>query len=81
MNLIFLKGKIVSDVEFKFIINSKDVSIAIFDVELLNKSIVTVKAYNGQADYCYRKLNKNDIIFIEGYINTNIEVVVKMLFH
>lgn len=79
MNIVFIQGKIISDVEFSFIINSKNVSIAIFEVKLLNKSIVKIKAYNELADYCYSKLSKNDVIFIEGYLNSNMEIIIKTL--
>ena len=77
MNLVFVLGKIISDIEFQFIINSKNKSIAIFKIKLLNNSEVTVKAYNEQADYCYSKLNKNNIIYIEGYLNSKMQIVVK----
>lgn len=79
MNIVFVEGKIISDIEFNFIINSENVSIAIFEAELLNKSIVKIKAYNELADYCYSKLNKNDIVFIEGYLNSNMEIIIKTL--
>ena len=39
MNICILWGTIVSEIEFKFIINSKNKSIAYFYLELLNKSI------------------------------------------
>ena len=79
MNIIFILGKIVSEIEFKFIIKSKNTSIAIFEVELLNKSIVKIKCYNELADYCYSKLNKIDVVFIEGYLNSNMEIIWKKL--
>ena len=79
MNIVFVEGKIISDIEFNFIINSENVSIAIFEAELLNKSIVKIKAYNELADYCYSKINKNDIVFIEGYLNSNMEIIIKKL--
>ena len=68
MNLCILLGKVISEVEFKFIINSKNKSIAYFDLELLNKSIVKVKGYNDKADYIYRKLKKGQNVIIEGKI-------------
>lgn len=75
MNLCFVIGKIVSDIEFKFIINSeKDVSIANFQLELNNKSIIQVKACNELADYCYSKLQKYDICFFQGCINSKMEI-------
>lgn len=79
MNIVFIEGKIINNIEFYFIINSKNISIAIFKVELLNKSIVKIKAYNELADYCYSKLNKGDLIFIEGYLNSNMEIIWKKL--
>ena len=68
MNICILIGKIISDIEFKFIINSKNKSIAYFDIELLNKSIIRVKAYDEKADYVYRNLKIGQIIIIEGKI-------------
>ena len=55
MNICIVYGKIVSKIEFEFIINVKKYySIVIFQIELNNKSIVTVKGYNEIADYCYK---------------------------
>lgn len=79
MNIIFILGKIVSEIEFKFIIKSKNTSIAMFKVELLNKSIVKIKCYKELADYSYSKLNKDDNIFIEGYLNSKMEIVTKTI--
>ena len=72
MNIIIILGKIISDIEFKFIIKNKNKSISIFELELTNNSIVTVKAYNILADYCYSELNKEDIILIEGQLNSKL---------
>ena len=76
MNLVFILGKIISDIEFKFIISSKNKSIAIFKIQLLNNSELTVKAYNEQADYCCSRLNKNDTVYIEGYLNSKMQIIV-----
>lgn len=77
MNICFLIGKIISKIDFKFIINSKNISIAIFKIELENKSQITVKAYNDLADYCYSKLTKGDIIGIQGYLGNNQEIIIE----
>ena len=61
-------GKIISEVEFKFIIKSKNKSIAYFKMKLLNKSVVKVKAYNARADYVFRNYRRNQIIAIQGKI-------------
>ena len=75
MNLVCIQGKVVSKIDFKFIINSKNISIAISKVELSNKSVVKVKAYNEMADYCYRKLSEGREVIIEGRLNTKLEVI------
>lgn len=77
MNLCFLIGKIISQIQYKFIINSKDTAIAIFKLQLQNKSIVIIKAYNEMADFFYRHFNKNDVICIKGRLNTKGEVIIK----
>ena len=74
MNEVFLIGKIISDIEFKFIINSKNKAIACFEIKTADKQIVRVQAYNKLADFAYSKLNSNDKVFINGYIET---IVVK----
>ena len=71
MNEVFLIGKIISDIEFKFIINSKNKAIACFEIKTANKQIVRIQAYNQPADFVYSKLNKNDKVFINGYIEDN----------
>lgn len=77
MNICFLIGKIVSDIEFKFVLESEHISIVIFKLELSNHSIVTVKAYDEMADWCYQKLLKEDSIGIQGYLNSNMEIVIQ----
>ena len=75
MNLVYIQGKVISEIDFKFIINSKNISIAIFKVELKNESIITVRAYNEKADYCYRKLDEDIEVIIEGRLNTRLEII------
>ena len=70
MNLCILTGKIISEIEFKFIINSKNTSIAYFGLELSNKSIVRIIGYNEVADYIYRYLVCGDRICVAGQINS-----------
>lgn len=78
MNEVFLIGKIISDIEFKFIINSKNKAIACFEIKTADKQIVRIQAYNQLADFAYSKLNINDKVFINGYIEANM-VKVKFL--
>ena len=74
-------GKIISDIEFKFIIKSKNKSIAYFDIELLNKSIIQVKAYNEKADFVYRNLKIGQTIIIEGKIRIDGSVECENICH
>lgn len=77
MNEIFIIGKVVSKIEFKFIVNSKKYFSKIeFEIEL-NNQIFKVKGYNNIADYCYRRLKKNDNVFINGKIEGNIIINIK----
>ena len=72
MNEVFLIGKIISNIEFKFIINSKNKAIACFEIKTADKQIVRTQAYNQLADFTYSKLNENDKVFINGYIEANV---------
>ena len=72
MNEVFLIGKIISDIEFKFIINSKNKAIACFEIETADNQIARMQAYNQLADFVYSKLNKNNQVFINGYIENNV---------
>ena len=60
MNLVCILGKIISNIEFKFIINSKNKAIACFEIKTADKQIVRIQAYNQLADFAYSKLNTND---------------------
>ena len=79
MNDVFLTGKIISNVEFKFIINSKNISIAMFNIETNDRQVIKIKAYNELADYCYSKLEKSKRLFIYGKISKN-DVIVKEIY-
>ena len=76
---MFFIGRICSDIEFDFILNTKDTSISVFYIELLNGSIIKVKAYNEIADYCYINLEKGMNIHIQGYINGEYETILEEL--
>ena len=79
MNDVFLTGKIINDVKFKFIINSKNISIAVFNIETNDKQVIKIKAYNELADYCYSKLVTRQRVFIYGEISEN-DVIVKEIY-
>jgi len=75
MNICFFIGKIITEINFDFILNSKDISVCIFDIELLNGSDIKVKGYNEIADYCYSTLKQGMNIQLQGYINNKCEII------
>lgn len=80
MNICFFRGKIISDINFKFIINSKNISISIFASELENGSVVTCKGYDEIADIGYQYLEKDDYVYIYGFINSNGEIEIEKIY-
>lgn len=71
MNLYFCAGRIISEINFKFILQGKKFSAAKFKMELFDKTIIDVIAYDNTADYSYRKLKKDDYIFCEATLATD----------
>ena len=79
MNEIFIIGKVVSKIKYKFIINSKKYFAKVeFEIEL-NKQRFQIKGYNNIADFCYRKLKKNDMIFINGKFESSMIINIKSI--
>lgn len=79
MNICFIIGKVISNIEYKFVLNSKNTAIATFKIELENKSIIIAKAYNQIADFCYRSLVKGNTVLIKGYI-CNKEIIIEEIY-
>lgn len=77
MNLVYIIGKVVSNIDFKFTYKSKGNAVAVFVCELNNGSMVKVKAFDNNADYCYANLKQGNFIILEGSINSNNEIVIK----
>lgn len=80
MNEVFIIGRIVTKIEYKFMICKKYNAIAKFSVMLKNNAIVSVKAYNDVADKVLRKYKKDEYIFINGKINSKMEIIAYKLF-
>ena len=72
MNECFLFIKRISDVNFKFVINSKEKSKVLFKAKLLNNSEIEVFAYDNIADYIYQK--DLDRFFLRGKLRENMQV-------
>ena len=80
MNICIISGKIISKIDFKFIINSHNKSIAIFYMELMDKNIVKVVSYNELADKVYSKLKQGQHLIIEGKItNEKIQDAIEVM--
>jgi hypothetical protein len=76
MNLCFLMGKINSEINFNFILNSKNISVSSFKLKVGKDTKVLVKAYNDMADWCYQNLARKDIVLIQGELNSNLEIII-----
>lgn len=79
MNDIFLIGRLTEDVNFRFMIRKKYTAISLFNIRTIDSEILRIVAYNGIADFCYRNLNKDDNILINGFLNSNMQVVIKSI--
>lgn len=77
MNICFFIGKIISNIQFEFILNNKNISITTFSIKTDNNITIKVKAYDELADYCYARLTKGEIIGIQGYLNSNMEIIIE----
>lgn len=72
MNLFFGIGKILTDINYGFLIDSKLFSAASALIEVCryynssNTTNVKIKGYNYIADRMYQDLNKNSKIFLKG---------------
>lgn len=77
MNLVFVIGKIISDINFKFTYKSNKNAVALFICKLNNGSLVKIKALDNNADYCYANLKKGDFVIIEGSINSKFIINIK----
>ncbi len=81
MNLCFVMGKIISDINYKFVINDKKIkSVVIFEFKLKSGTKISVIGHNEIADICYSKIRKNDNIYIYGLINSNGQIEIREIY-
>lgn len=78
MNLCILIGRVINEVDLKFIYKIKEKhldkehnSIVIIELESLNKQIIKLHAYDEMADFIYQSIKQGDIILIEGKIHND----------
>lgn len=79
MNLCFIKGKIIEEINFQFLYHKKNISIAKTILKLRNESIITIKGYDEMADWMVQNIRKEDEVILQGKINTKMEVEVKWM--
>lgn len=79
MNLCIIKGKVTEEVEFNFFYRCKQISIAKARILLENGSKILIKGYNELADWMYHYIQLNDILLIQGKINSDMEIEVERI--
>ena len=75
INLCFLNGKVINEVDLKFVYNTrkksldkKHNSIAKIELKLQDGQIVQLHAYNEIADYAFRNIQKGEYITVQGKV-------------
>ena len=71
MNEVFLIGKIITEIKFDFILNSKKKSIVRFYIETLDGEKIKIVGYDEIADFCYKKLYIGKSVFVYGSYTSN----------
>ncbi len=82
INLCFLSGKVINEVDLKFIYNSqkrsldkKHTSITKIELELQDGQVIRLHAYNEMADYVFINIKKYDYINVQGKVkNSYVEI-------
>ncbi len=75
MNEVFIMGKVVSKVEFDFIYKGTHISKAKCEIKLNNKSKIQIIGYDEIADFMYRSIKENQVVFLYGNIAKNTIIV------
>lgn len=79
MNEVFIIGKIITEVKFDFILNSKHISVSRFKImTIYDKQEINITAYDEMADYVYVNIKQGNFVMINGYLRNN-EVVLKSI--
>ncbi len=72
MNEVFLIGKVIEKVDYKFMLEKNKTAKARMKLELLDKTKLEVIAYNDIADFCLSNLKIEDEVIIYGNLEENI---------
>lgn len=79
MNEVFLIGKIIKEIEYKFMLEKGKHAKAIVYLELLDKTNAKAIAYNENSDYALQNIKENDIVFVYGALEDTSVIVKKIL--
>lgn len=86
MNLCFISGKVANKIDLKFIynpvtksLNKRHTSIVLVNLELEDSQIIKLCGYDEMADYIYKNIKQNDIIWIRGSISMDIVEIYEIL--
>ena len=79
MNLCFLKGKVSGIIDYQFMydkfkknLGKKHVCIVKLQLEIKNKQIIDLKAYDEVADFVYQNVKEGDHIFLQGALKDDV---------
>ncbi len=79
LNLCFISGRVLNKIDLKFIydperksLNKKHTSIVVIELELEDKQIINLHAYDEMADFIYKHVVQNDTIWVIGELRDNI---------
>lgn len=79
MNFCIFKGKVIDEVKFDFIYNSKKISVAKTKLGLENGSCLKIKGFDEMADWMYRNIGQGDIAICSGKIDSNLDVEIEWI--
>lgn len=72
MNEVSIIGKIITEVKFDFILNSKHISVSRFKImTVYDKQEIYITAYDEMADYVYANIKKGNFVMINGYLKND----------
>lgn len=87
LNIVFLSGQVVNDIDLKFIYNRgkktlgrSNISVSVIELELKNRQVIILHAYDDIADFVYRRVKKEDIILIKGSIRDRFVKIEELFF-
>ena len=72
MNEVFIIGKIITEVKFDFILNSKHISVSRLKImTIYDKQEINITAYDEMADYVYVNIKQGNFVMINGYLKND----------